>query len=208
MRMRTTLMLAAGALCALPAFAADFGVMETADTVRPHDFKLIGFPMAIRSGERGDEERGFSGGLGYGILPNLDIEAHVASFSDITYYGGNSEYMFYGGHHVTVSAVSGAHYAHSDFGNLWGLGFTSIGSYALPALPKLKFNGAISLAWDKPDLNAAQAIDNNDPYYSAYAVPGVQYRLVRDLDLIGEVGVGLNHDSSDYASAGISYYFR
>ena len=210
MSTKKILLLAAGTFCAVPAYAADFGVMEAADTVTPRHFKLEGYPMAIRSNERtgGEDERGFSGSLGYGIIDNLDVEGRVTRFSDATYYGGNGEYMFYNAYRVQLSAASGAHYAHTDFGNQWGLNFASMSSYTPPALPKMKLNGAINVAWDKPDFTGPRVVDRNDPYFTAYAVPGVQYRVIRDLDVIGEVGLGLNGDSSDYVSAGLSYYLR
>jgi len=45
-------------------------------------------------------------------------------------------------------------------------------------------------------------------YETYYAVPGVGYHLTHNLDLLAEVGVGLNGESDNYVSGGMSWFFR
>ena len=60
------------------------------------------------------------------------------------------------------------------------------------------------------DLGAP--IDSRFPtdgqYETYHAVPAIGYELTRNIQLLAEVGVGLDGDSDDYASAGMSWYFR
>jgi hypothetical protein len=39
-------------------------------------------------------------------------------------------------------------------------------------------------------------------------VPGIEVRLSDAIDLVGEVGIGLNDDSFTYAGIGLAFYFR
>jgi hypothetical protein len=39
-------------------------------------------------------------------------------------------------------------------------------------------------------------------------VPGIEYRLSDKADLVGEIGIGLNDDSFNYAGLGIAFYLR
>ncbi len=41
-----------------------------------------------------------------------------------------------------------------------------------------------------------------------HLVPGIEYRLSDSVDLVGEVGIALNDDSSTYAGVGIAFYTR
>jgi hypothetical protein len=41
-----------------------------------------------------------------------------------------------------------------------------------------------------------------------HLVPGIEYRLADNLDLLFEVGIGLNDDSHNYLSFGLSLYLR
>jgi len=39
-------------------------------------------------------------------------------------------------------------------------------------------------------------------------VPGIEFRLSETVDLVGEVGIGLNDDSFTYAGLGLAFYLR
>ena len=75
------------------------------------------------------------------------------------------------------------------------LGFSLVGH-------KLELYGGVSLSFESID-------DVDDSHFTrAYLVPGLEYKLARDLDLVAEVGLGINDDSPNYASAGLALYLR
>jgi hypothetical protein len=209
MSTRIVLAFACAVLCASPAaLAVDFGVMETADVVEPGDFKFIAFPLAVRDGPRREHDTGVNVGLGYGLGANLDVEGQVGVYDDITYFGADLEYTYRADRPLELSLGGGAHGVDSDFGNPWGLDLTHIASYTPPGAPRLRLIGALDAAWERADSAYAAAIGASDrDYWVAYAVPGVQYRFTEQVDVVGEVGVGLNGESNDYVAAGISFYF-
>jgi hypothetical protein len=200
--------LLAGVLLASPACAVDFGVMETADVVEPGDFKFIAFPLTVRDGPRREHDAGVNVGLGYGLGANLDAEAQIGVYDDITFFGADLEWTYRADRPLELSIGGGAHAADSDFGNPWGVDLTHIVSYTLPGAPRVRLSGAIDAAYERADPDYATAVGADyEHYWVAYLAPAIQYRITALVDVIAEVGVGLNDDSNDYIAAGISYYF-
>lgn len=208
MSIRKTIAVAACVLCAGPALAVDFGVMETADVIEPGDFKFIAFPLAVNNGPRREQDSGVTVGLGYGLSRRVDVELQVGTYDDFTFYGGDLEYTYRPGRPLELSVGGGAHYARTDFGDPWGLDFTHIASYTLERFPSWRLNGGLDFGYEVTDAQFAAAIGADDQrHWTAYAVPGVQFRASDNVDIVGEVGVGLNGESDDYLAAGVSYYF-
>jgi hypothetical protein len=207
MHKKTPLVIAA-TLWALPAFAVDFGVMESADPVHTGDFKFDAYPLIARRPSTREEHTAVNVGFGYGFAPGWDVETQVATYDDIMFIGTDAEYSLHNDPRVEVSVDSGLHYGNSDFGNQVGLDLTPLVSYKPERWPGFKWNGAIDLAWDNVDVARPRPGLESDRYLSAYAVPGAQYRVARNVDVIGEVGIGLNGNSNNYAGAGLSFYFR
>lgn len=203
------LALAAGLACALPARAVDFGVMETADTVIPGDFKFLAFPLAVRDGPRREVDTGINVGIGYGINEPLDVELQVGVYDDFNYFGADLEYAYRENRPLELSVGGGVHRVDSDFGHPYGFDITHIASYTTASIPSLRLIGALDAAYERTDAYYAQSIGAKDEaYWVAYAVPGLQFRVNERVDLIGEVGVGLNNDSNDYVALGLSFYFE
>jgi hypothetical protein len=190
----------------LPALAVDFGVMESADPVRKGDFKFEGYPLAARRSDTQDQQTGANVAFGYGMGQNWDAEVQLANYDDVLFFGVDAEYSFIDEDRYEVSLDGGAHYGNHDLGTQRGLDLTPLVSYRPRSLHGFKWNAALDLAYDWIDLAVSSAQDAS--YLSAYVVPGAQYRIAHEVDLIGEIGVGLNNDSSDYASAGLAVYFR
>lgn len=207
MFLRKTLLFAACVACAGPALAVDFGVMETADAVYPGQFKFMAFPIGVRQPARREQESGLAMGVGYGLLDRVDLEVQGAVYDNISYFGSDVEYTWLEGHPWEASLSGGAHYARSDFGDPWGLDLTQIVTYALPVHAPLRLNAALDLGYEEAGPRYARALDVDQRYWTAYVTPGLQYRFSQNLDMIGEVGVGMNAASSDYVAVGLSYYF-
>lgn len=182
------------------AQAQDFGVLESAETINQGNFKLKVNPMFIVGD--GDTRTGIAAGVGYGVTPRFDVEANFARYDGVTLVGGNVEYWLVKGQQpVDVSASAGFHFANSDFGDQSGVDVTLIGSHA--ATPKLDLYAALDLAFNK---YRRQLRDSN--YTQAHFVPGIEYKVHRDLDLLAEFGIALNDDGNNYVSVGIAYYLR
>ena len=199
---------AAGALCALPALAVDFGVMETADTVIPGDFKFLAFPLAVRDGPRREVDTGINVGLGYGINEPLDVEFQIGVYDDFNYFGLDLEYSYRENRPVELSIGGGVHKVESDFGYPYGFDLTHIVSYTFASIPWMRLIGSVDASYEITDAYYAQSIGAHARrYWTGYAVPGVQFQVNERVDVLGEVGVGLNDDSNDYVGVGMSFYF-
>jgi hypothetical protein len=208
MPLKTMLALGAGLTCVTRAFAVDFGVMETADTVIPGDFKFLAFPLAVRNGPRREVDTGINVGIGYGINEPLDVEFQIGVYDDFNYFGVDVEYSYREMTPLELSIGGGAHKVESDFGYPYGFDVTHIASYTMESMPSLRLIGSLDAAYEVSDAFYAESISAHDKrYWVAYAVPGLQYQVNERVDIIGEVGVGLNKDSDNYAAVGLSFYF-
>ncbi len=84
----------------------------------------------------------------------------------------------------------------------YGWDITFLGS--APIHDKLELYGALDIAFNRFDDDVA-----DDSFTWVHLVPGIQgTRSRRILDLVAEVGIGLNDDSANYFSAGIAFYIR
>lgn len=205
----TTRTLALLLLCGCTsAYAVDFGVMESADPVRKGDFKFEAYPLSTRRTATREEDSGVNAAVGYGFWEDADLELQFATYDDVYFAGTDLEYSLVREPRHEFSVDIGAHYANTDFGTQLGADFTPLYSYKPASLPGFKWNAALDFAYDKASFAHANTHGLPAQYWSAYVVPGAQYRVARDVDVIGEVGLGLNADSNSYASVGLSFYFR
>ena len=199
--------LLAGLTCSCPALAVDFGVMETADPVAEDHFKFNAYPILLQS-----EQRHYEGnsavvmGVGYGFAPRWDAELQVATFDDLTLVGLDAEYSFIQEPDLETSLAGGIKYGNSDFGQVSGYDATAIVSVPL-AQTRATLTAALDYSHQDLDADRARA-GLAERYDAVHLVPGAELRISRDLDFIGELGIGLNDDARDYLAAGLSYYFR
>jgi hypothetical protein len=68
-------------------------------------------------------------------------------------------------------------------------------------LPKLEIYGGLDIATN--DIE-----DSDDNFHTVHLVPGIEYAISQDIDLVAEVGIGLNDDARHYISGGIAFYLR
>jgi len=182
------------------AHAQDFGVMESAETINEGNFKLKVNPMFLLGS--GNTRSGLSGGVGYGVTSRFDVEANIAHFKDVTFIGGNAEVWLIKGHHpIDLSASLGFHVTQSTFGDQSGVDFTVIASHA--ATRKLDIYAAVDTAFNKYRGNVPHA-----SYRQVHLVPGVEYKIHRDLDLLAEFGIAMKDHGDNYVSLGMAYYVR
>jgi hypothetical protein len=198
----TRLLILAAAL-ALPASAqAQNFLMNSAETINKGNFKLCGFPTALLGEDGADNEWGLASRLGYGFTPSFDVEAKLAAFDGFKMYGADAEWWAVKGK-TDVSLSAGGH--RSDFDG--GGGSTSLDTAVVVSRSVAKSLEAYvggSLSFESIDAGG----DVDEDFKRFYIVPGVEYKLGEDLDLLAEIGIGVNDDSPNYLSFGLAYYLR
>lgn len=192
---------ALAALCFLTLSAgsahAQNVLMNSAETIDKKNFKLSAFPTVILGEDDADSEWGIASRLGYGFSDSFDVEAKLAFFDGLSFYGLDAELWFIKGK-VDVSGALGIH--RTDFDG--DLDLTGVDTALLVSghvAEKLELYGGVNLSFESGD---------NEDFTRAYFVPGIEYRVANDLDLLAEFGLGLNDDSSDYFSFGLAFYIR
>lgn len=202
--MRTFILmtLAAGFFAAAAAgpLAAQEVVMNSAETINRNNFKIGVFPVVLFAKNGGESLTGVAARAGLDLTPRIDIEAKAAFFRNITYYGADLEFWLLKGPSVNGSAALGAHMTDvSGGGDSSGIDLNLMLS-TRPA-NKLEAYGALQLAFDSMK-------GSNRDVTLAHFVPGIEYRIARDLDFLAEFGISLNDNSRHYAGVGLAYYFR
>jgi hypothetical protein len=175
-------------------------LMNSAETINEGNFKVAAFPTVLLGEDGAENEWGLATRLGYGFTDNFDVEAKLAFFDGLKLYGGDAELWLVKGK-TDVSVSLGGHKADFD----GDFDHTAIDTGLLVSrsvAPKLELYGGLSLSFE--------SIDNVDDsrFTRAYLVPGLEYKLGQDLDLVAEIGLGINDDSPNYVSAGLALYLR
>ena len=193
----------------MPAFAhaQDFGVMESAETINRGNFKLKANPMFVMGRDDADNETGITLGAGYGFTDNFDAEAKLAFYDGLTFFGGDVEFWVLKNQPLDVSVGAGFHVGNHEFDLDDSSGFDVTVIASAPIAPKLELYGALDLAFNHLTDDAFEDADDTG-FTTVHLVPGIEYALTRDLDLLAEFGIALNDDSSHYFSIGIAYYIR
>ena len=189
-------------LCAGRAQAQNV-LMNSAETINPGNFKLAAFPTILFGkdvdGVDGENETGIAGRFGYGFTSRFDMEGKVAFFDGVTLYGLDAEYWLVKGP-ADVSVSLGAHKTSTDLGDSSAIDTALLLSGNIG--DKLEAYGGLNFSFESLD-----DVDDSD-FTRAYVVPGIEYKITQDLDLVAEFGVGLNDDSPHYLSAGLAFYIR
>ena len=193
------LFLAVLALSAGPAHAQNF-LMNSAETINKGNFKLAAFPTVLLGEDDADSEWGVATRLGYGFTPSFDVEVKLAFFDGFKLYGADAELWLLKGR-TDLSVALGLHKGDfdGDF-DTTAVDTSAIVSYAVGR--RLDIYGGASFSFESVD-------DVDDSSFTrAYLVPGIEYKLNDDIDLLAEIGIGLNDDSPDYVSFGVALYLR
>jgi hypothetical protein len=181
------------------ALAQNF-LMNSAETINRRNFKISLFPIGL-FGKNGAPDRWGGGGrFGYGFTDNFDVEAKLAVFDGLAIYGLDAELWLVKGD-VDFSVSLGGHGASFDTdpdSKALDLGALVSGNVA----EKLELYGGLNVSFESQD----NVPDSG--FTRLYLVPGFEYKVSRNLDLVGEIGIGLNDDSPHYVAVGISLYLR
>jgi hypothetical protein len=175
-------------------------LMNSAETINPGNFKIAAFPTLLFGEGDADDEFGVAGRFGYGFTHNFDIEGKVAFFDNLQLYGIDAELWLVKHHPFDLSVALGAHKT-----VIPGPDSSAIDTSLLVSghvSPHLELYGGLNVSFESLD-----DVDDSS-FERVYLVPGLEYKLHRDLDLVAEFGVGLNDDSPNYVSAGLAFYLR
>jgi hypothetical protein len=181
------------------ALAQNF-LMQSAETINRKNFKISVFPVGLFGKNDAPDRWGGAGRFGYGFTDSFDAEVKLGVFDGLTIYGLDAEFWIAKGD-VDFSLSVGGHAAAFD---------TDPDSKALDlaalvsgqVAERLELYGALNTSFESQD-------DVPDSGFTrVYLVPGLEYKLSDDVDLVAEFGIGLNDDSPNYLAFGVSFYLR
>lgn len=186
---------------ALPVAAAgqDFGVMNSAETINKGNFKLMANPIVVFGKGNADNEIGVALVGGYGFGSRFDVEAKVALFDDLTFFGADAEYWLVNDKPVNVSVIGGFHLSRNGGSDSKGFDLTGLASGKVAE--RLELYGGL-------DFSRVSFDNSSFSYSTLHLVPGIEYKISPKIDFVTELGLGLNDDSSHYFSIGFAYYVR
>lgn len=184
-----------------PAAAQNF-LFNSAETLDQGNFKLGGYPVVLFGDDALGEDNtfGVAGRFGYGFTPSLDVEAKVALFDGFKMYGADAEYWLVKGP-LDVSVNGGFHLVDSDAG-VDSKAIDLAGIVSGRIADRLDAYGGLSVSFES--LNDVP----DSSFKRVYLVPGLEYKLHENVDLVAEFGLGLTDESPNYFGAGISFYIR
>jgi len=210
MRISLSVLVAGLGLClGLPAAAQHIGVLQSAETNERGTFKLMGAPIMAFGKDGADDEFGFVARGGYGFTDNFDAELKLGFFENGTFVGADGELWILKGKEKDAgldgSLTAGVHWFLGNDENFDTIGFELTPTLSGHVSKKLELCGSLDASFESIS-DAPAGVD--DSFTVLHLVPGIEYRLSDSLDLVGEVGIGLNDDSSTYAGIGLAFYLR
>jgi hypothetical protein len=207
---RAAMLVAICVLLPAVARAQDFGVMESAETINEGNFKLKANPMILLGRDGSETVAGVAITGGYGLTRTFDVEGKFAFYEDFMAFGGDVEYQLLSVRRkspLDLSVGGGFHIENAEFdlNDSRAFDVTVIGSREI--YPQLELYGALDLAFNQFTDDFFDGVDDAG-YKTVHIVPGVEYRIYDNLDLLVEFGIGVNDDARHYFSAGLAYYLR
>lgn len=198
-----------GLLIGIPAAAQNIGVLESAETLDRGVFKLMAAPVMNFGKDGADDEFGLSARAGYGFTDRFDAEAKLGLSDFGTYFGVDGEFWLVKGPErhkgVDFSLAGGLHWFSGGDDNFDSMGFDVRPLVSGHVSERVELYGGLDASFESID-DVPAGVD--DSYTRLHLVPGVEYAVSQVVDLLGEVGIALNDESSTYASVGLAYYLR
>jgi hypothetical protein len=175
-------------------------LMNSAETINRGNFKISAFPTVLLGQDGGDSNWGVVSRFGYGFTDRFDMEGKVGFFDGIKMYGLDAEAWVVKGHPIDASVSLGVHKLSLD-----GPDSSAIDTALLLSghvTRNLELYGGLNVSFESLD-----DVPDSD-FTRVYAVPGLEYRVSHQVDLLAEFGISLNDDSPNYLSFGVAIYFR
>jgi hypothetical protein len=201
--MRVRLLLILTLLTPIAAHAQDFGVMESAETINRGNFKLRVNPLLFFGKHGGDSDGAVAALVGYGFTPRFDLEGGVALGDDLTIFGATAEFNVARDRPFNFSIIPGLHFRRGDR-TLESTGFDLIFLGSVHPTSRLDVYGALDFAFESVTDDRV----GNADYKTIHLVPGLEYKLQENVDVLAEFGIGLNDPARHYVTGGLAFYFR
>jgi len=210
MRITRSILVAALGLCfGLPATAQYIGVLQSAETMDRGTFKLMAAPIMVFGENGADDEFGVAARGGYGFTDRFDAEVKLGFFENSTFVGADGEWWILKGKEedtgLDFSLAGGFHYMSGSEGYYDIMGFEVTPLLSGHVSKVIELCGALDASFESIQ-DAPTGVD--DTFTRLHLVPGIEFRLSETVDLVGEVGIGLNDDSFTYAGLGLAFYLR
>jgi hypothetical protein len=183
-----------------PAAQAQNVLMNSAETINRGNFKISAFPTVLLGEDDADSEWGIASRFGYGFTDRFDMEGKVAFFDGLKLYGLDAE-LWLLRDEIDFSVSLGAHKKALD-GPVDSSAIDVAGILSKHLSPNFELFGGLNVSFESLD-----DVPDSD-FTRVYIVPGIEYKLSEQLDLLAEVGIGTNDDSPNYVSFGLAIYFR
>lgn len=200
----TQALLVCALLSSVPTLAAaqDFGVVESAETINQGNVKIRANPMLIFGKNGQDSTPGIAVVVGYGFTKSFDAEGGIAAYDGVTFFGGNGEYWLMKHEPFDFSISAGLHGRRgSQTVDVMGVDLTLLPSKHVG--DRLDLYSALDFAFE-----SVSSKNGGGHFKTVHVVPGVEYGITHDLDLVAEIGIALNDSANHYVSGGFAYYFR
>ncbi len=188
-------LLAVGVLAA-PAGAQDF-IQSSAQPIPEGDLGFSGYPTVLFAKNNGPDRWGGAGRVGYGIADNFDVQGKVGVFNGFTLVGADATFRILRGD-VDLGLSVGGHQALMQFApdsTAMDLAWLS----GARVSKRLRVEGGVSYS-----LETVHSV-RSSTFSRVYVVPGINYRVSREVAVVSQLGVGLNNNSPNYLTAGFSF---
>ncbi len=173
--------------------------MNSAETINKGNYKLMANPIMVFGKGDADNETGVALVGGYGFGHRFDVEAKLAVFDNVRFFGADAEYWLVKDEPVDVSVIGGFHLGRHDGENSKGFDLTALASGQVA--DRLELYGGLDFSRNSFDNSGFN-------YKTLHFVPGIEYKIGDKVDFVTELGLALNDDSSHYFSIGFAYYVR
>jgi len=206
---RSVLAAALGLCLGLPAAAQYVGVLQSAETMDRGTYKLMVAPILAFGKNGADNEFGLAARGGYGFTNHFDAEAKLGFFEHGTFVGADGEWWILRGPRkdagLDFSLTGGLHWMFGKSGTYDTMGIELTPQFSGHLNKNWELCGALDVSFESIK-DAPAWVD--DKFTRAHLTPGLEYHVSDTTDLEGEIGIGLNDNSSTYAGIGIAFYLR
>jgi hypothetical protein len=183
------------ACCASTAGAQD--VLMTTSGLTRGSSEITSYPVLI---PKGDDEVGVFVRGAHGLTERLAVRASLGFYNDLTYLGAVGDYQLPRWLPVDLTLSAGLHRSgFEESADIFGFDLGLVGRH--PVASRVALYGGLDLDFELPDAPF-------DAFTRARLVAGLDTRIVDNVALLIEGGLGFNDRSPDHLSVGLAVRLR